>query len=209
MKVTLVDYEIGNILSVARALEACGADVTLASDPSQVAGAERLVVPGVGAFGDCITTLTAKGFREPILEHAATGRPFLGICVGMQMLFDYSEEFGRHDGLGLIPGHVAEIPRLTDSGQVRKRPHIGWSPLVARRDWGGTPLAGVEPGTSFYFVHTFSAIPADSAHRLADCDYMGYPVSAAVCANNVYGTQFHPEKSGRFGLDVVKGFMAL
>jgi len=209
MKVTVVDYEIGNLLSVCRALETCGADVTIAQTPDQVKGADRLVVPGVGAFGDCVNALVERGFKDEVLAHAASGRPYLGICVGMQMLFDYSEEFGEHQGLGLIPGKVAEIPRDAEGGAIRKRPHIGWSPLVARRDWAGTILETTEPGTSFYFVHTFSGIPQNDGHRLADCDYMGYPISAAVHKDNVFGAQFHPEKSAEAGLKVVRAFLGL
>ncbi len=210
MKVSVINYDIGNLLSVSRALEVCGGDVTIVTDPKDVSRAERLVVPGVGAFGDCIAALRVAGFEDPIKEFAATGRPYLGICVGMQMLFDVGLEFGEHAGLGLIEGQVVEIARHKGDGSIRKRPHIGWTPLIAPgQDWGGSILSELSPGVKMYFVHTFTAVPSREEDRLADCDYDGFRISASVKKGNLYGTQFHPEKSGPEGLKVVRQFLTL
>lgn len=209
MKATLVNYGTGNLFSVHNALKACGADVTVAAHPDEAENADRLIVPGVGAFGNCITELNRLHFRETVQGFIQTGRPFLGICVGMQMLMDKSFEFGEHGGLGIIPGVVQEIPGRTDHGTVRKRPHIGWAPLRQTNPWEGSILEGSNPSAQFYFVHSFSVVPDDPSHVLADCDYDGYPVVAAVRKDNVFGTQFHPEKSGEAGLRVIRSFLAL
>jgi len=206
-RVHIVDYGIGNLFSVRRALEHVGADVSLTSSPSEIGSADRLLLPGVGAFEPCIRNLTTSGLADPVREFAATGRPFLGICVGMQLLFDYSLEFGRHHGLGLIPGHVSPIPN-----DGRKVPHIGWSQLelpAGRNNWSGTLLVDAAPGkSSAYFVHSYSAQTADPAHRLANVDYEGYTICAAVQRDNVSGFQCHPEKSGTVGLRVLERFVS-
>jgi glutamine amidotransferase len=209
MKVTLVNYGTGNLFSVHNAFKACGADVTVVTHPSEAKDADRLVVPGVGAFGSCITELNRMHFNETVRDHIATGRPFLGICVGMQMLMDRSLEFGEHAGLGVIPGEVREIPNRTDSGEIRKRPHIGWAPLTAPHGWQNSIMTAANPDDRFYFVHSFSVVPTNPAHILAACDYDGYPIVAAVQKENVYGTQFHPEKSGPAGLEVIKTFLRM
>ncbi|MBS1708455.1 MAG: imidazole glycerol phosphate synthase subunit HisH [Armatimonadetes bacterium] len=209
MTIGVVDYGIGNLLSVCRAVAVCGGNVKVLSTPAEVPAVDRLVVPGVGAFGDCAAALRDQGFWEPVVAFAASERPFLGICVGMQMLFDVGLEFGQHQGLGILPGQVVEIDRLRPDGTVRKRPHIGWVGLQRPegRTWEGTILEGTDEGTKFYFVHTFSAVPEVTSDRLADVDYDGFRVSAAVNRGNVTGTQFHPEKSGPAGLAVVSRFL--
>jgi glutamine amidotransferase len=207
--VVLVDYGVGNVLSVRRALEASGGDVLLTSDVDCVRSAERLVVPGVGAFADCVAGLTSRGLADPVLEHARSGRPLLGICVGMQMLFEVGEEFGEHRGLGLLAGRVQRIPDVDEQGARRKVPHIGWNALdvAPGADWSDTLLRHVRPREAAYFVHSYSAVPADDAVRLADVDYAGYRVSAAVSRGNIFGCQFHPEKSADVGLRVMRSFL--
>jgi glutamine amidotransferase len=157
-----------------------------------------------------MATLRAAGLAEPVIEFARTGRPFLGICVGMQLLFDYGLEYGRHDGLGLIAGHVAPIPASDEHG-TRKVPHIGWSPLqmpAERNGWDGTLLEGAEPGvSSTYFVHSFNCVPDDPACRLAVADYTGFEVCAAVQLDNITAFQCHPEKSGPVGLAILERFL--
>lgn len=207
--VHVVDYGIGNLYSVARAIESAGGEARLVSRASEIKSADRLVLPGVGAFEPCIRTLTDSGLSDDVRAFAASGRPFMGICVGMQLLFDYSLEFGRHDGLGLIAGHVAPIPPADETGS-RKVPHIGWSPLLqpAGREWKDTVLEGAEPGiSSAYFVHSFSCIPDEPARRLANVDYAGYPVCAAVQQDNITAFQCHPEKSAAVGLRVLSNFL--
>ncbi len=210
--VHIVDYGIGNLLSVARAIERIGGEPRLTRDGDEIASAERLILPGVGAFEACMTTLTGYGLVEPTTAFARSGRPFLGICVGMQMLFDHSVEFGQHAGLGLLPGYIGPIPQ-SDRHGVRKVPHIGWGTLALpprRTAWTGTVLDSATPGsTAAYFLHSFSALPTDDSDWLAVADYSGYPVCAAVARDNLIGCQFHPEKSGPAGLEILARFMAL
>jgi glutamine amidotransferase len=206
-RVTVADYGIGNLLSVQRALEHCGAEVEMATEPRALERAERLVVPGVGAFRDCMAGIAAHGFVESLRHIAASGRPFLGICVGMQVMFEAGEEHGEHAGLGLLPGRVVAIPATAE----RKIPHIGWGTLerpALGRDWAQTILADVSAASgSVYFVHSFHAEPAKSTDVLAVCDYGGFSVTAAVSSGNLLGCQFHPEKSGETGLRIIKAFL--
>lgn len=206
-RVVVVDYGMGNVLSVCRAIERCDAEPLLTVDASEIAGAERLVLPGVGAFGDCMAALEARELIDPIKTFVSTGRPFLGICVGMQILLDFGEEFAGAPGLGLIPGRVAQIATAKSDGTSRKIPHIGWTavtpPPGANGIWEGTMFAGTELRTPLYFVHSFSAAPTNPEHLLAVADYQGYPVTAAVRRDNITGTQFHPEKSGPAGLQLL------
>ena len=208
--VVVVDYGIGNLFSVCRALEYCGAKVQLASDAEAVLAAPRLVLPGVGAFSDGMAGLHKFGLVEAICGAAQRGTPVLGICLGMQMLLDSSEEFGITAGLGLISGQVIPIPPTNIQGLKHKIPHIGWNDLVVSPGWGSwdaSPLKFVQPGESVYFVHSFMVEPLDPQHRVADCLYGGRKVSADIGHENVWGCQFHPEKSGKVGLRVLKGFL--
>jgi glutamine amidotransferase len=210
ISVTVIDYGLGNLLSVSRALEHCGARVTITSDAAAILTSARVVLPGVGAFADGMAALQAKGLDAVVRQVAATGTPLLGICLGMQMLFDESEEFGTTAGLGLIPGRVVKIPATTTTGEPHKIPHIGWNELVlpAQCDsWRSGLFSNVEPGEAVYFVHSFMAQPTSPMHRLADCSYGGIPISAAVGLNNIFGCQFHPEKSGEVGLRILKNFL--
>lgn len=210
IEVTVIDYGVGNLLSVSRALEHCGARVTITSDAAAILTSARVVLPGVGAFADGMAALQAQGLDTVVRQVAATGTPLLGICLGMQMLFDESEEFGATAGLGLIPGRVVHIPAPTTTGEPHKIPHIGWNELVlpARRDaWQSGLFADIEPGEAVYFVHSFMAEPASPELRLADCHYGGIPISAAVKRDNVMGCQFHPEKSGEVGLKILRRFI--
>lgn len=211
-KITLLDYGMCNMLNVARAFEHCGAEITITEDAAVAQVAEKLVVPGVGAFSDSIREIEARGLDEAIKRFIGTGRPFLGICVGMQMLFEGSEEFGEHSGLGVLAGRVLAIPKLTTAGVAQRIPHIGWNHLEAPetgRSWRGTLLdefEGKQP--AFYFVHSFAAMPDDPAIRLADTVYGGHRICAAVQRENVMATQFHPERSGDAGLRLIRRFMS-
>jgi glutamine amidotransferase len=208
--VAIVDYGAGNLLSVERALRHLGAEATLAATPAQVAGAERLVLPGVGAFAACMAGLVRSGLDAAVHRFAASGRPFLGICVGLQMMFEGSDEFGATPGLGLFAGWVRAIPPES-GGRRRKIPHVGWNALrPANADgWNGGLLAGIAPGESVYFVHSFAAEPARESDSLAVCDYEGTRVLAAARRDNLHGCQFHPEKSGPVGLAILRNFLAL
>ena len=183
IEVTIVDYGVGNLLSVSRALEQCGAHVTITSDAAVILTSTRVVLPGVGAFADGMAALQAKGLDAVVRQVATIGTPLLGICLGMQMLFEGSEEFGATSGLGLIPGRVVHIPAISTTGELHKIPHIGWNELVlpAQRDsWQDGLLADIKPGEAVYFVHSFMAEPASPELRLADCHYDGIPISAAA-----------------------------
>lgn len=209
--VTVIDYGIGNLLNVVRALQHEGAEVRVVDQAGQVEQLpERLVLPGVGAFTDGMRELRARGFDELVRRFADTGRPFLGICVGAQMLFDVGEEFGDHPGLGLIPGRVQPVPALDSTGQRHCIPHIGWSRLEmppARQSWEGTILSRLPPGQPVYFVHSFAPVPMHEEHRLADTYYDGVRICAAVARDQIYGCQFHPERSAEQGLAVLSSFL--
>lgn len=209
-KVIIVDYGMGNLFSISRAVEFCGARPVLTGDAAVVRKADRAILPGVGAFGDGMAGIRESGLAEAVIELAAAGQPLLGICLGMQMLLDASEEFGEHAGLGLIAGRVVPIPATGTDGIAHKVPHIGWNALVETVPgrWSGTVLEGTGPGTSVYFVHSFAAEPTDATDVLATCDYGGHAVTAAVARDNVCGCQFHPERSGLMGLEILGHFLA-
>jgi glutamine amidotransferase len=210
--VAVIDYGIGNLLSVRRGLEYCGAVVTVTSDPNVIFAASRVVLPGVGAYFTAMEALHRLGLDSVVREVATRGIPLMGICLGMQLLLDGSDEFGKTDGLGLIPGRVVSLPTISKSGKNQKIPHIGWAALElpqGRKDWHGTLLQGLKYGDSVYFVHSFMAILNNADHRIADCNYGGHSVSAVILRDNVIGCQFHPEKSGEVGLKVLKQFLLL
>lgn len=206
-KVSVVDFGAGNLGSVCRALDHLGRDVTLASTADGILSADRLILPGVGAFGACMQSLARHALVDAVRAFAATGRPMLGICVGMQMLFDESLEFGSHQGLGLVSGKVIGIPATSPDNRTSRRiPHVGWAPLTVNDDKSGL-FTGIMPGESVYFVHSFMGVPADPAHILAQCEYDGQDIVAAVQRDNIIGVQFHPEKSGRVGLSILDNFL--
>lgn len=207
-EVTVIDYGVGNLLSVQRGLEHCGVKVILTADPEQILAASRVVLPGVGAFGNGMQALDRLDLIAVIRELAKRGTPLLGICLGMQLLLEESEEFGVTNGLGLIPGRVIPVPDRTLSGAMQKIPHIGWSALQPSdtRGWKQTLLQDNRPGEAVYFVHSFMAVPKDPAHRLADCLYGGHKIAAAIGRDKITGCQFHPEKSGEVGLKILRQF---
>ncbi len=210
--VAVVDYGMGNLRSVCMALKHCGAEVRITDSAAQIRLADRLVLPGVGAFADGMAELQQRGLVEAIQAYAQRGRPFMGICLGMQMMFDVSEEFQDTTGLGLIPGRILAIPPTTAAGLPHKIPHIGWNKLlipVTGAQWEKTILDGIKPGVAVYFVHSYTSAPDRAADRLADSDYHGRIISAAVRSGNLYGCQFHPEKSGPIGLKLLENFLEL
>lgn len=210
--VVVVDYGVGNLLSVQRGLEHCGATVSVESDPAVILRAPRVLLPGVGAFGNGMMQLRQAGLDEVVREVASRGTPLLGICLGMQMLLDESDEFEANAGLGLIPGRVVAIPSRSVDGEMQKIPHIGWSglwPTPGGTPWSKTPLQSVTEGDAVYFVHSFMASPLDPADHVAHCRYGGRLITAAIARANVFGCQFHPEKSGEIGLRVLRSFLTL
>jgi glutamine amidotransferase len=208
--VTVIDYGVGNLFSVQRGLEHCGASVTITADPATILSAPRVVLPGVGAFKNAMQALHRLGLVDVIRQVAASGKPLLGICLGMQMLLDESEEFGLTAGLGLIKGRVVPVPVTATGGEPQKVPHIGWNGLqAAQTPWAETILCKTTPGEAVYFVHSFMAEPLDRQHRIADCVYGGHRIAAVIGAGNVTGCQFHPEKSGEVGLGILRAFCDL
>ena len=194
----IVDYGVGNLFSLASSLKSLGVAHTIATRPEQLEQADRIILPGVGAFADAARKLAESGMREVLLDEAKRGKPLLGICLGMQMLFDRSLEYGVHEGLGLIPGEVC--PLIEDIPQKLKVPHIGWNRLEILRD---DPLfQDFRSGEHVYYVHSYYAKKCE-AHTLAVSDY-GVPVTGVVRSGNVYGAQFHPEKSGAAGLRLLR-----
>lgn len=201
--VAIVDYGVGNLFSLKSSLTAIGADVVVTSDAEVLAKADQIILPGVGAFADAARKLRESGLDSVLRELAASGKPLMGICLGMQMLFEKSYEYGEHEGLGLIPGSVKPIADVIPADY--KIPHIGWNALHFRRE---NPLfTYIHEGDCVYFVHSYYAADCDDA-VIATAEY-GPELTAAVTRGNVYGCQFHPEKSGAVGLAILRAFIEL
>lgn len=204
--IAIIDYDMGNLRSVQKGLEHGGFDVRITSSAAEVAGATALVLPGVGAFRDAMANLRERGLVEPLLAAVAAGTPLLGICLGFQLLFEESEEWGLCPGLGLLPGRVV---RLAPAGL--KVPHMGWNavyrhPPEEDRGIRDCPLwEGVPDGSFFYFVHSYHAVPG-APESVAGVAFYGGWITAAVARDNVFGVQFHPEKSSRLGLKLLANF---
>ncbi len=199
--IAIIDYGAGNLRSVRNALEHVGAHVITVDRPEQLDGAAKIVLPGVGAFGAGINALRAAGFEEPLRQAAESSVPLFGICLGMQYLFEASDEMGAHRGLGLLPGRVRRFP-----AQGPKVPHIGWNQLHIRRDH--PLLVGVESGAYAYFVHSYYVEVGDPGDLLAETDY-GITYASIVARDNIFGIQPHPEKSQAVGLRILKNFVEL
>jgi glutamine amidotransferase len=208
MNIVIVDYGLCNMLSVSNALKALGASSLVSQDPRDLRSADRVILPGVGAFEDGMAGLRQHGFVEEISAYVQTGGPLLGICLGMQMLMDRSFEFGEFAGLGLIAGEVRPVDSVSTSGERLRVPHIGWNGLMSSgRLWNGEILDGLPEGAEMYFVHSFRVEPRDSNHVLAVTDYGGRRFCSVVAKGNVSGCQFHPEKSSRMGLSILRNFI--
>ncbi|MBF0401415.1 MAG: imidazole glycerol phosphate synthase subunit HisH [Magnetococcales bacterium] len=205
--IVVIDYGSGNLRSVAKALESVGGQVRISHDETEIRKASHVVLPGVGAFADCYQNLTASRLLTPLLEHIQAGRPFLGICVGMQLLFSEGHEFGVHPGLDLLPGRVVGFSKAMvdpeDAGRLLKVPHMGWNAVQQRQShplWHDIP-----DGAYFYFVHSYHAVPDHDA-AVAGQSHYGVAFAAAVARDNIFATQFHPEKSQRHGLRLLHHF---
>jgi glutamine amidotransferase len=208
--VVIADYGVGNLRSVARAVEFSGATAIVSSNPKTIESAERFILPGVGAFGDGMLGIKTSGLIESIYEFARTERPFLGICLGMQMLVDTSNEFGKQVGLGLIAGDCVPIPATDVDGIAHKVPHIGWNELILPHDhstWRNSIFKDVVPGEEVYFVHSWMVQPKHDETILALTEYGGRMVTAAIRQDQFTGCQFHPEKSGPAGIKILKTFI--
>jgi imidazole glycerol-phosphate synthase subunit HisH len=202
VSVAIIDYGMGNLGSVARALEELGATPFIAEHPQVLATAERLILPGVGAFGEAMSRLNGGGWTAAIRNEVAGGKPLLGICLGMQLLASSSTEGGLSEGLNLVPGHVQRLDTL---GCGERIPHVGWNGacLTAR---AGLLFEGIPDRTDFYFVHSFAMRAEREEDVLATVEY-GVPLVASVARGHVFGTQFHPEKSSKAGFRILKNFL--
>ncbi len=202
----LINYGMGNLHSVAKALEKSGGSVELVSDADALKTYDRIVLPGVGAFRDCIGALKANGMDAAIRAEVAAGKPFLGICLGMQVLMDSSLEFGRYPGLGFVPGVVRKFPE-DHAARGFKIPHMGWNDVIFASDRERHPVLAPLEGQQLYYVHSYCCMPENPDHLLAACSYGDYPFAAAIGYDNIVGVQFHPEKSQRAGLALMEAFL--
>jgi imidazole glycerol-phosphate synthase subunit HisH len=200
--IAIIDYGMGNLRSVQKGFERVGHEAIVTDDPAQVHKASKVVLPGVGAFEDAIAELRRRSLVQPVLEAIDSGRPFLGICLGLQLLFDVSYENGRHEGLGVFPGEVVRF-QLPDEYSV---PHMGWNQLAIRRR--PPVLEGIAEGAYFYFVHSYYVVPSDPGIIATETDYSA-PFCSMIWRDNVFATQFHPEKSQADGLRLLQNFGAL
>ncbi|MCR5056255.1 MAG: imidazole glycerol phosphate synthase subunit HisH [Clostridia bacterium] len=199
--IAVIDYGVGNLFSLACSLKAIGSDSVVTSDKKVIADADGIILPGVGAFGDAALKLRESGLGDIVREEAAKGKKLLGICLGMQLLFEKSYEYGCHEGLGLLKGSVRPLSELI-TGKLLI-PHMGWNALEIAKD--SPILRETRNGAFMYFVHSYAAVPEDDS-LAAFCDYGG-KITAAVSKDNVFGCQFHPEKSGREGLAILDAFV--
>lgn len=200
--IKIVDYGMGNLRSVQKAFEKLGVEAVICQSPAQIGDAEKLVLPGVGAFRDAIHELKRTGMVTPVLDHIGSGKPFLGICLGLQLLFDVSCEDGEFEGLGVIPGKVV---RFRDQPDL-KIPHMGWNCLEVRNE--PRILEGIPKDSYYYFVHSYHVVPNDES-VVAACATHGEPFVAMVARGHLFATQFHPEKSQRVGLKLLSNFAAI
>ena len=201
--IAIIDYGVGNLFSLTSSFKYVGADVTVTSDPKEIKKADKIILPGVGAFGDAIKKLKDTGLDKIVIEEANNGKPLMGICLGMQLLFEKSYEYGEHNGLGLLRGSVVPMENYIDKSL--KIPHIGWNALSIKKE--SKLFKYLKNGDHVYFVHSYFAKDCDES-LLATTEY-GKELTAAVAYKNVYGCQFHPEKSGDIGLKILKAFCEL
>ena len=200
--ITIVDYQMGNLRSVQNAVQKTGGQARISSDPGEIASADKLILPGVGAFGDAMAEIRRRDLAAPIRDFLASGRPFLGICLGLQLLFEKGYEHGEHEGLGVLDGEVVRF----DLPPEYKVPHMGWNTVTRRSD--PPILEGIPDEAHFYFVHSYYVRPDDDSVVALSCDYAG-EFCAMVWRDNLYATQFHPEKSQAEGLKLLGSFARL
>jgi glutamine amidotransferase len=207
--VAIIDYGMGNLFSVRQACRACGLNGEITSSPRAVVAAQGVILPGVGAFGIAMQHLREMGMVDAIHDVLSRRVPFMGICLGMQLLMEKSEEFGCHDGLGIIPGRVVRFENTGKDSRRLKVPHVGWTAVHPRRVPSGGMLKGLKPGTCMYFVHSYYVVPDDPDAVVAESVYGATRFCSAVSCQNLFACQFHPERSGAEGLNMYHNFADL
>jgi glutamine amidotransferase len=217
-RISIVDYSLGNLESIRLAFAHVGVEATVTGDPRELRDARALILPGVGAFGDAMKALEQRGLIDVLHEFAASGRPLVGICLGMQLLLSGSEEFGDHAGLGLIPGRVRRFPSPERDSEGRigtgaKVPQVGWNRVEPPSDrpapWKGSPLEGITPGSYLYFMHSFYVAPDSATDVLGETEYADVRFCSALQRDNLIGFQFHPERSSEAGLAIYRNLAGL
>lgn len=208
-RIAVIDYGAGNLLNVVNAFTVCKANVEVIDSHSDLLLYDKVILPGVGAFHEGMNALQEKNLIPEILNFINSGRPYLGICLGMQFLFDKSNEFMDTPGFSAIPGEVTKIPTTTSTNILRRVPHIGWSPLNISKENTSPLFTNINENDSFYFVHSYMCEPSNEKDVSASVDYLGQKIIAAISRKNVFGTQFHPEKSGKSGLKIIENFIKL
>ena len=204
MKIVVIDYDIGNVRSIVNAFKKFDITPILSNDREVILEADGVVLPGVGAFSHGMENLYKYSLVDSLKAYIKTNRPFLGICLGMQMLLEESEEFGKTEGLGFVKGKVVKLPVKNSE----KLPHISWNEIKPKNiEWDNTILDGVIPNSNIYFVHSFVVVPNDKNNILSITEYGGFDFCSAIKKDNIYGCQFHPEKGGKVGLKVIENFI--
>lgn len=209
-KVTIIDYKAGNLFSVQHACSYIGLDAMITSDKEEILKADGAILPGVGAFGEAMANLKKLDLIEPIIEFAKSGKPFMGICLGLQLLFTRSEEFGSHKGLNLIEGQVLKFPAKNQNGKIIKVPQIGWNqiypPAIHEQRWRNSPLDNINSGEFMYFVHSFYVVPSEPNDILSLTNYEGVEYCSSIQNKNIFAAQFHPEKSASEGIKIYQNW---
>jgi imidazole glycerol-phosphate synthase subunit HisH len=208
-KVVIIDYELGNLFSVKQACEYLGYKVSISNNKQELLDADYAILPGVGAFADAMANLERSDLVNGIREYVEAGKPLMGVCLGLQLLLTGSDEFGHTKGLDLIPGTVEKFSVQHLNGAALKVPQIQWNVISPGRPWQGTPLQCCKAGDYMYFVHSFYAKPHDEAHVLARTSYGNFDYCSAVLHKNIFATQFHPEKSSGYGINIYKEWFQL
>jgi len=210
-KVAIIDFQMGNLFSVLHACKHVGLEPVITSSAKEIMNADGVILPGVGAFGDAISNIRKLGLDTAIKDYLSSGRPFMGICLGLQILFTESEEFGSFKGLDIIAGCVKKIPQWTSDGRQIKVPQIGWNNIqpTNAEQWRNSPLRGISHGEYMYFVHSFFVQPDDSKIVLSVTDYEGINYCSGIIKHNLFACQFHPEKSAREGLKIYSNWASM
>jgi glutamine amidotransferase len=207
--IVIVDYGLGNLFSIEQACKHLGYSTTLSKDPDIILGASNLILPGVGSFEIAMKQLNTFNLIETLTTFVKTGKPIMGVCLGMQLLFDESNEFGNHNGLGFIKGKVIKFPNIVNNIKIRI-PHIGWNKIYeSELEWANTPLVNIKNESLMYFVHSYYVQPESNENILTRTNYAGFEFCSSINKDNIFGFQFHPEKSGKEGLMIYDNFLKI